>query len=281
MLFLFYFYSLFQYFFLSVQSYIILEKYLENTLFIGKPILHFDTLDSTNDYAKKLLANSTPKDGTVILADFQSQGRGQHSYIWLSGEGENLLFSIILFPKFLLAENQFFINMAICNGIVQGLRYLFDIPELKIKWPNDIMIGDKKLCGILIENAVLGNNLKYVIAGIGMNVLQSDWTGLDSAISLKQYLLHSNIERQRILENVLLGIECNYLKLINGSFAALKQNYLQHLYRFDGKYYDYEWDHKMHKAMIIDILGDGRLRVQEKFKETTEDFAFKQVKFCL
>jgi BirA family biotin operon repressor/biotin-[acetyl-CoA-carboxylase] ligase len=257
-----------------------LEKYLENTLIIGKPILQFDTLDSTNDYAKHLLANNTPKDGTVILADYQSKGRGQQSNIWLSERGDNLLFSIILFPKSLLAENQFYINMAVCQGIVQGLQYLYEIPELKIKWPNDIMIGDKKLCGILIENAIVGSKLKYVIVGIGMNILQTECKGLDAATSLKQYLLHAYIEKERVLESVLLGIERSYLKLIKGNFAEIKQNYLQYLYRFDGNNHDFEWNNKVHKAAIIDVLGDGRLKVKEAYSESVQDFAFKQIKFC-
>ncbi len=267
-------------YFLTVQSYIILEKYLENTLFIGKPILHFDTIESTNDYAKLLLTNNTPKDGTVILADFQSKGRGQQRNTWHSQKGENLLFSIILYPKFLKLENQFYINMAICNGIIHGINAISVVPSLKVKWPNDIMVGDKKLSGILIESALMGAEIKYIIVGIGVNMRQKHWENMDTAISLINLFNLENLSHWDLLESILIGIEQNYFKLRKGDFSDIKENYLEYLYRYDDKYHYFEWGDMRKKAKISDILQDGRIRLVEQHDNSIHDFAFKQIKFC-
>lgn len=256
-----------------------MEKYLENTLFIGKPILHFSILDSTNDYAKLLLTNNTPKNGTVILADYQSEGRGQQDNSWESEEGKNLLFSLILYPKLLPAEQQFFMNMAICNGIIEGLSYLVKIPKLSIKWPNDIMIGDRKLAGILIENAISGIQIKYAVVGIGINIYQCNWKAIDTAISLGAYIPEGHLSRWQILESILIAIERNYYLLERGKHNLIKDTYMKHLYRHDGHYHQFRRGDKEFAAKILDVCADGRLKLLEEYSQSVGDYVLKEIKF--
>ena len=136
-----------------------MEIKVNNTFFTGKFLLHLPSVDSTNNYAKNYIAKSSPIDGTVILADEQFAGRGQSGNIWLSEAGKNLTFSIIYQTSFLLATEQFYLNMAISLGISAALASIL-LPDsdlsVKIKWPNDIYVQNKKIAGILIENTISG-----------------------------------------------------------------------------------------------------------------------------
>ena len=129
-----------------------------NPLTIGKPLIHLPLVDSTNNYASALLKNQEVAEGTAILADCQTMGKGYAGNTWLSEANCNLLFTIILRPEFLLAERQFYLSMCISNGILENLGTM--IGSLSIKWPNDILLNNRKVAGDLIENTVQGRHLK-------------------------------------------------------------------------------------------------------------------------
>ena len=113
------------------------------TVTVGFPLIHLTSVDSTNKFAARLLHQEVVSEGTVILADVQTRGKGQGDNIWLSDNGLNLLFSLILKPDFLPAHKQFYLSMSVAIGINE---FLLDLGiQSQIKWPNDILIHDKRL----------------------------------------------------------------------------------------------------------------------------------------
>ena len=192
-------------------------------------ILKFSAISSTNDYLKELISKSSIENYTVISTDFQSKGKGQAANKWVSSKGKNLLFSILVrFSNYEIAK-QAYINFAISIGIYQVLKKYY--PKIDIKWPNDIMAEDKKICGILIENTVKGNKLSYSIIGIGLNVNQLEFSkDLPNAISLKA-LKNRDIDRDILLIELLESIK-QQIKILNEkSLDGLKFNYEKALFK--------------------------------------------------
>jgi len=148
-------------------------------------IIRLPETKSTNSYAIELLKQDRPKEGSVVITDHQTHGKGTDTNTWESEKGKNLTFSLILYPA-LGADQQFILNKAISLGIYDFLISILPNHKVSIKWPNDLYIGDKKACGILIQNSVLGNKLEYMVAGIGLNVNQILFTSnAPNPISLK------------------------------------------------------------------------------------------------
>jgi BirA family biotin operon repressor/biotin-[acetyl-CoA-carboxylase] ligase len=156
--------------------------YCKTDSFTAK-IFHFEEIDSTNTFLKKYFQSEKAKtliteklshlEGVGALADFQSSGRGRMERKWVSPLGEGLYFSILLMPK-IDFSNITLISLMTAIAVAETLMAFCDI-KIDIKWPNDILINKKKVSGILIESAFDGNNLSYVIIGIGVNLLQKDF----------------------------------------------------------------------------------------------------------
>jgi BirA family biotin operon repressor/biotin-[acetyl-CoA-carboxylase] ligase len=171
-------------------------------------IIHIPELASTNAYAKQLLEAELPPEGTVIITDFQTAGKGQDTNSWESSSGENILMTIILYPKFLDISEQFSLSMAIALGIIDFLETLLPGIPLHIKWPNDIYAEHKKIGGILINNEIMGNAFRYVIAGIGININQLSFSKeIPNPVSIKELsgLDHDPFELAKNLSNHLLA----------------------------------------------------------------------------
>src|SRR5690606_26474526 len=144
-------------------------------------------------YLKEALSKSTPlPEGTVIMAVDQHDGRGQKGTLWQSEPGKNLTASLLLTPTFLDPKQQFVLTAAISLAITRWLASLTHV-EVKIKWPNDIFIGDRKIGGILIENILKGKTWKSAVVGIGINVNQTSFPPeiQTRATSVKQ-ILHTD-----------------------------------------------------------------------------------------
>lgn len=193
---------------------------------------HFHRLPSTNDKAKALVGEQALNEGALVIADEQTNGRGQQNTTWHSQAGSSLTFSLVYFPRFLLAVYQFWLNMAVTVGIVQALRPHLDdaADQLAIKWPNDILIGRQKLGGVLIENMLTGSHLQCAIIGIGLNLNQStEQLPVAEAISLlattgKRY------EAKDVASDLSTSIDQAYSQLKSGKWSALEQQYYQNLY---------------------------------------------------
>ncbi len=220
------------------------------TLFVGQNLVKLSQINSTNDYLKKELSNTTPlAEGTVIMADHQFAGRGQRSTIWESEKGKNLTISILFRPSFLDINQQFYLNKAISLGINDCLGTIIG-EDCKIKWPNDIYYRNQKLGGVLIESSSYGVYLKTSVVGIGINVNQQSFAdGVERATSLAK-ILHQDYGLNDLLEQLCRSIEKRYLQLKNGGFLCLDEDYLTKLYRLN----------EVHQYLIGDTIVEGFIK---------------------
>jgi BirA family transcriptional regulator, biotin operon repressor / biotin---[acetyl-CoA-carboxylase] ligase len=191
-------------------------------------IIKLNAIDSTNSFLKELIGNEAVADYTVVMADYQTNGRGQMGTTWDSEKGKNLMFSMFKDLSIHDVEFPFYISMAISLAILKALKTI-NIPDLSIKWPNDILSVDKKVCGILIEN-VIKDKLNSTIIGIGVNVNQTEFNNLQQATSLKNITgVHFNIDE--ILKNIMKHTKAYALLLQRGEYDAVKNEYEANLFR--------------------------------------------------
>ncbi|MDB9853163.1 biotin--[acetyl-CoA-carboxylase] ligase, partial [Flavobacteriaceae bacterium] len=147
-------------------------------------VIKLSAIDSTNDYLKTNFLDKTKNDIHVVYTFNQTKGRGQRGNTWNSEPEKNLAFSIAFFPNKFKVENHFRINIIFSLFILNTLKSL-QIPDIKIKWPNDIMSGNKKICGILNELKIKGSKIEKIIIGFGLNINQENFENLPGASSLK------------------------------------------------------------------------------------------------
>nr|NQU94001.1 biotin--[acetyl-CoA-carboxylase] ligase [Bacteroidota bacterium] len=200
---------------------------------IGKKILAFETVESTNTLAEKLVLSETPQEGTIILTQFQGHGHGLGANTWESKKGKNLLLSIILYPIFLLPEDQFIINQFVSLSILNCVKQLFPSDAFKIKWPNDIYFKNKKLAGILTKNTISGNHLNSCIIGIGLNVNQESFSPeLPNPVSLHQ-ICGGQLDLQVVLEVLISQLNRYYHKLQTDDCVGIRKAYIESLLNFN------------------------------------------------
>src|SRR5690349_7854438 len=163
---------------------------------MGHSVVFMPECHSTNDEASRLIESSSHVvEGTVVITDSQTSGRGQRGNTWITEPGKNLTFSLLMKPTFLNAQDQFLLNKAFSLGLYDYLNATLQA-TVKIKWPNDMVVNDKKICGILIENQIQGQNIQNSIVGIGLNVNQENFS-IPTATSMKV------LGKDFTLENVL------------------------------------------------------------------------------
>lgn len=245
-------------------------------LFVGQNVVTLKRVDSTNDYLKKELTKSTPlPEGTVILAEEQFAGRGQVSNTWCSEPGKNLTFSLLLLPTFLSPEKQFLLNQSISIAINDVLFKIIGA-GVKIKWPNDIFFGDYKLGGVLIENILRGNTLKYAVIGIGLNINQLDFPhDIKNVTSLKK-ILHQDYDINTVLAELCQSIEQRYLQLRAGKHSLIEQQYLKCLYKLN-EMHTFKIGGQEVEGIISGVDKNGFLEVL--FAGELRKYNFKEIAF--
>jgi BirA family biotin operon repressor/biotin-[acetyl-CoA-carboxylase] ligase len=227
---------------------------------IGQSIIHLPTVDSTNDYAQQLLAKSNPIDGTVIVSDFQTHGKGQRHKIWQSARNVNLLMSIILYPANLTASNQFYLSMTIALAVTSYLQTILDPKKLRIKWPNDLYFETEKIGGILIQNNLRGSRVDSSVVGIGLNINQSEFDPdlpNPTSIMLKTGN-HHDLEKMK--PDLLATLDQYYSVLRAGDFEWIKKKYESLLFN-RSIISDIRHSKGILKGIIIGVKEDGRLVV--------------------
>jgi BirA family biotin operon repressor/biotin-[acetyl-CoA-carboxylase] ligase len=246
-------------------------------IIIGNPLIHMQSVDSTNVHASRLLQSNEVNEGTVILADHQTMGKGQAGTCWISEAGSNLLFSLILRPNFLLAEQQFFLSMCVSNAIV-GFLIPFHA-AVKIKWPNDILMNRKKVAGILIENTVLQKKLHSSVVGIGLNVNQKEFpASIPDATSLS-IITGRQYDLSESLGDLLNSLSLHLNKLYDQRFAEIKTLYLNNLQGLN------EWAIYVDstgtiEGRIVDVTDASELLLQQR-NGHTKRYGFKEIEFKL
>ncbi len=229
-----------------------------SAIFTGKNIIYFNRVTSTNNVLSEMLSNSKPlAEGSVIMAEEQSHGRGQHGTFWESSPGKNITISILYKPEFLTIEKQFYLSMAISIGICNFLEDVLNT-KVKIKWPNDIYVGNTKIAGILIENSLIGSYLKSSIIGIGLNVNQVQFNSEAPNPCSMKILTGKEFNINELLPRLFEEIEIQYLNLKAKKLSYLKEKYLSKLYRF-GEEALYKVKGKTIKCNISDIEESGKL----------------------
>ncbi|NLA15707.1 MAG: biotin--[acetyl-CoA-carboxylase] ligase [Bacteroidales bacterium] len=183
-------------------------------------IIRFDEIDSTNWEAARNLKHA--KEGTVWTTSFQTSGHGQYERKWESDKGLNLLATLLLRPVFLPANKQFLISKCTALAICDFFQ-TFHLTAV-IKWPNDIYVGLNKICGILIEHQLSGNNLLSSIVGFGINVNQQRFKGAPNPTSL---FLETGREHpvDVLLPQVLHQIQKWYQRLKKGNVGLIDSSY--------------------------------------------------------
>ena len=230
-------------------------------------VVHIDETDSTNHWLK------AHGEGTmVVVADFQTAGKGCGSNLWESERGQNLTFSMLIHPEALEARAQFriteVVSVALCNTLE---RYIYK--EVDIKWPNDIYVGDQKICGILIENRLQGSVIKDSIIGIGLNVNQQAFlSDAPNPVSMWQ-LTGQETNREALLEA--------FLQAFNEAWESetISKAYRQRLYRREGYHAFCDKDGRF-EAKLRNVLNDGMLVLEDR-EGQRRNYAFKEIKYII
>jgi len=221
-------------------------------------IIHLSEVISTNSYAKDLLQEEKPAEGTAIVTDYQTAGKGQDPNTWESEAGKNILMSMIFYPDFLDVARQFSISMAVALGIMDFLADLLPGKKLFVKWPNDIYVDKEKIGGILINNEIMGNSFEHVIAGIGININQNTFSKeIPNPVSLS-----SLTGKQYSLKDVTLRLcDCvmgRYEQLKEATFDHIRAEYHKNLLGM-GAWREYSWQNEKITAKITGVNEFGKL----------------------
>ncbi len=229
---------------------------------------------STNDDAKSTCYHHSD----VIVAERQTKGRGQRGNSWLSGEGLNLTFSVVLEPHFLAPREQFLISEAVALSLVEALRE-FGI-ESQIKWTNDIYVGDCKIAGVLIENSLSESSVKRSIVGIGLNVNQKEFSA--SLLNPTSMVLAAGREfvREEVLKMVYERLMANFVLLEALRFEVVREAYRELMYRAD-EWHNYRLSSgEVIEAKIEGVRDSGELIVSDK-SGARREFLFKEIEFII
>ena len=238
-------------------------------------IIKLDAIDSTNLYLKNLISSLQVKDYTIVVANSQTKGRGQMGTIWDSEAGKNLTFSVLKYFNALEVQQQFLLNVVVSLAVYNTLKDM-QIADLKIKWPNDILSGNDKICGILIENILSGSKIQASVIGIGLNVNQIKFNNLMNVSSLK-LLTGIQYDLEEILLKFVKNLEYFFEAMANGHVEKLKVDYLEVLFRKDKVSTFKNEANQMFTGIIRDVHDNGKLLV-EKEDEIFQEFGLKEIK---
>ena len=236
-------------------------------------IIRIAELESTNQYLANLVRKEAPIEGTVVIANFQTAGKGQGNNSWEAEAGKNLTFSMVLYPKMLEAQHQFILSQLVSLAIIDTLKS--EVADTSIKWPNDIYVGNKKIAGILIENVLLGKYIESCIIGIGLNVNQVNFcSNAPNPVSLKQ-LTGKDYDLSHLLKEICGNIFVRLAEALNEKPVSIFNAYFSSLYKKDN-FCTYQTKNTSFMAKITAVLPTGEL-VVEKTDGSTKTFGFKEI----
>ena len=245
----------------------ILLRAPENTVFVGKELLHLERVDSTNTYLKDLLSTGKRlNEGLLVFAEEQFAGKGQLGNSWISNPGENITLSVLFYPVFLEIRHIFYFNKAIALAVRDTVNEILkekdeDYEPVMIKWPNDILIGRKKVAGILIENSLKSTGIENSIVGIGINVNQvfASNTSL-YAVSIKE-ILGEHVDFHKILMILCTFLEKYYLMLRGFKFMEIEDQYHSYLFAL-GEERNFNVGGTLLKGIIRGVGEKGLLNIE-------------------
>ncbi|MDG1731214.1 MAG: biotin--[acetyl-CoA-carboxylase] ligase [Algibacter sp.] len=222
-------------------------------------IIKLNATDSTNSYLKKLCATESVDDYTAVIAENQTQGRGQMGASWNSEVSKNLTVSVFKELSGFNFEVPFYISIVVTLSILKVLKAL-SIPRLSIKWPNDILSADKKICGILIETVIKQNSINASVIGIGLNVNQITFDNLPKASSLK-LISGKEYKLDELIISILDNLKPYFLLLKDEKYDVLKDEYEALLFRKNKPSTFINAEGAMFSGFIKGVSDSGHLQV--------------------
>ncbi|MDA0757491.1 MAG: biotin--[acetyl-CoA-carboxylase] ligase [Bacteroidetes bacterium] len=246
-------------------------------------LIKLDAINSTNEYLKDNIQKNLSKETQVAYTFNQTKGKGQRGKVWTSEPEKNIALSIIFYPKNVNVKDQFVLSMQFSLFILNILKSL-GTPDLKIKWPNDIMSGKTKVCGILSEIKVKGRFIENIIIGFGINVNQENFTNLPNASSLKLinkidydlkglvFLIFQSLKKYNYLTNAINGFS-------EDEFFKVNYQYHQNLYRL-GEQSDFINDEGFFKGKILEVNKRGMIKIQ-KDNNSIVNYSFQEIQMVL
>ncbi|MDA3818891.1 MAG: biotin--[acetyl-CoA-carboxylase] ligase [Candidatus Delongbacteria bacterium] len=230
------------------------------------------TCDSANKEVFRQTKLLEKQEAFAMFCEAQTKGRGNGKNVWYAEPGKNLTCSLVYFPAFLNAYRQFYFSMIISIAIDDILKNY----HLKsaVKWPNDILVENKKIAGVLIESEIQNEKLNTIVIGVGLNVNQDNFPDETvNAVSLK--MLDINTSPETVLKKIIATMDIWYQKLQNDEFEIIKKTYLDRLTGYQ-TWKMYKSNRNIFKGKIIDICEDGKAIIQSE-KGKIHQFDIKEV----
>ena len=252
-----------------------IKKSKKSSIF-GKYIYYIPEIDSTNSYAKRLAQEGAP-EGTVVLTDYQKEGRGRLDRTWESSKGANVLMSLILRPKVEI-ERAIRITLASVEIVVSSLEKFLKKSQSKniefsVKWPNDIMVNGKKIAGILAESSLREKEIVFVVVGIGVNINQNLLELSEDVRKNSTSLLAETgkeFKREKIILEIITSFEKNYFYLERTKYDHVIEAWKRHC-PYIGKDIIIETHTHHEEGKFVDVSEKGVLLYK------TEDGQLKEL----
>lgn len=253
------------------------------TLFIGKNLLFLTEVESTNTYAMDMLRNVNAIEGTVVYTDHQTKGRGQRGALWSSESANNVTASVVLKPQFLSIGKSFYLSKISALALYDVLAEILPDSQydIKIKWPNDILVNKRKISGVLIENVFQQYNIQYSVIGIGLNVNQTEFGELETVATSLKKIVGKEIDTQLILEKLCIYLEKWYLILKSNRLEEINNRYQHYLFGFNEMIFFRKPDNSVFKGVVLGVAESGKLKVFDTLSEKEIQFDLKEVSFIL
>lgn len=240
-------------------------------------LIKVDAINSTNSFARQMFKETPEMSTTCIVARQQLEGRGQRGTSWLSQPGQNLTFSLI-FPNPRVSPScQFLLSASVSTAVVEALN-IFEIPKLKVKWPNDIMTANYKIGGILIENVITEGALAATIIGVGLNVNQTTFPDLPAAGSLK-LAAGRDFDLDEVLARITTLLEQELENVRDSRSEEILRLYKNHLFRINIPSTFELPDKTLLTGIIEDVGLNGKLKVKIK-DDLFKEFDLKEIQLC-
>lgn len=239
-------------------------------------IIKLNATSSTNDYLKKISVEKCLENYTSVMAQYQTNGRGQMGSKWKSDSGKNLISSILVDIDGLIISEQFYLSMAVSLAIISAIERKA-MRSFTIKWPNDILAVHHKIAGILIENVLQEDEIKYSVVGIGINLNQTYFPGLPNATSLKK-CTGREITPEEMLKEILRQLPYYVAYIGDKNFEELRNMYLMKLYKFQRPTM-FTSRGVVFIGKIVDVTSVGELVVQLENNQC-KNFAMKEINFA-
>jgi BirA family transcriptional regulator, biotin operon repressor / biotin---[acetyl-CoA-carboxylase] ligase len=228
---------------------------------------------STNEYTAALQKQETVEEFTVIRALAQTAGKGQKGSSWESEAGKNLTFTLLTRPVFVPLEKHFYLSITASLGVTDALRKY--LPEILVKWPNDLYAGGGKLGGLLIENSIVQSRFRESLVGIGVNINQNVFrSDAPNPVSLHM-LTGKEHSPDECLHEILTCYLHRYEQLRAGNYTVLLEDYYARLLGFNFWMY-YQASDRKFRARIQGVRDTGELVLEHK-SGVVEEFSFKEV----